>query len=210
MLVALGFFLASYTTSLDGLYICLRRHRRPRQRVRVCHAHAGGLEVVSRQARAGRRSDGRRIRRRVGDPRPVAHTPHRHAWAGGRPCRFSAAVFFVMTMIGTALHAEPAAGLSAAELAAEARRGQAGADFTTREMLRRRPSTSCGSRTAWARRPDRWPSASSCPSRVRRGSVRWRRPGAPGQRHRQRRRPNLVRLDVRYARPTAHASRSWS
>ena len=55
----------------------IRRRRRARQRVRLRDAGAGGVEVVSRQARARRRPDGRRLRSGLGDLRACRDVAHR-------------------------------------------------------------------------------------------------------------------------------------
>ena len=62
----------------DVALVSLRRvrtGRRRRQRLRLRDADAGRVEVVSRSTRPRRRTDGRRLRRRLGDHRPDRDQP---------------------------------------------------------------------------------------------------------------------------------------
>ena len=90
VLVSAGFFLASFTSSLSGSISVFGVDRRHRQRLRLRDADAGRLEVVSRQARARHRLDGRRVRRGLGDFRSARHAADRRASAGERRFRCSA------------------------------------------------------------------------------------------------------------------------
>ena len=206
VLVSAGFFLASWTNSLTGLYLCLGvivglgngfGYATPMPVASKWFPDKRGLVVGLMVAGYGAGSAilGPLATRLIGT-------------LGWRPTvQILGGLFFVMTMIGTALMRNPPAGLPSAELAAQAWRSQAGADLTTREMLAHADVLFHvgGVLPRHDGRAD-----GHQPARALRGFGGARRAGgdarAPGQRHRQRKRPNSVRVDVRYDGPAAHAS----
>ena len=153
VLVSLGFFLTSVTSSLTFLYLVFGVDRRRRQRLRLCDADAGRVEVVSRQARARRRADGGRLRRqaRRSSGRCATHLIASIGWRA--TFQVLGVAFLAMGVTGAFLMANPPAGYRpegwTPPAAAASRR-----DIDDRaRCCGRRSSTCCGSRTASARRP---------------------------------------------------------
>ena len=210
VLVSLGFFLCCVHPQPDVPVHLFRRHRRAGQRLRLRDADSGDGQVVSRQARAGGRTGGRRIRRRVGDLRTARQSEaHSGLWRAhhlpdsGRNLPGDDGDWRVPAEESS--RGIQARGMDAAP--ATARSGATTQEFTPGEVLRRRRSTSCGWRTRWAlgRSDGHQPTGAV---RQERGHLQ-RGPGhhdAGGRRGRQRLGTNSVGLDVGPAGPHQRAA----
>ena len=121
----------------SGFSTSLRPHRRRRQRIRLCDADAGRVEMVSGQTRARRRTDGRRLRRGLGDFRTDRHEPRSLGRLATDVPAFSASRFCVMDDgRRRGCSKNPPAGYRPPNWTPPAGARCSARDFTTREMLR--------------------------------------------------------------------------
>ena len=80
VLVSAGFMLCSFTSSLLSLYIFFGVIVGIGNGFGYATPTPVGSKWFPGQARPGRRADGRRVRRGLGDSRPARHAPHHRGW----------------------------------------------------------------------------------------------------------------------------------